>query len=265
VGGAQRANALTSIVGKGTNTGYGPENLPRAMELYATAAGARTTITKTADGDQTLTFDGRNGWMAVPHKPAPEPVLPLYGDDLAGAKLDATLMFPGKIKQALTDLRVGFPFTMPVPTVYVVKAGDTLAGVARTGGVSVESVRALNGLSSNAITPGQRLILKTEDKDMVVVQGRTGPGRPLNKLIFDSETGLLMRLIRYTASPIGRVPTQVDFRDYTELNGVKIPLTWEVTWTDGRETYRLDAKQTQVNVPVPESRFAKPNPPVAAK
>jgi photosynthetic reaction center cytochrome c subunit len=262
VGGAQRVNTLTSIVAKGTNTGYGPEDSPRPLELYATAAGARTTITETADGNATATFDGRNGWMAIPHKPAPFPVLPLYGDDLAGAKLDATLMFPGKIKQALTDLRVGFPFTMPVPTIYIVKPGDTLASIARSAGVSTDAIRFLSGLSSNAVTPGQRLIVKSEDRDMVVVQGRTGPGRPLDKLIFDSETGLLMRLIRYTGSPIGRVPTQIDYRDYTVVNGVKLPLTWEVTWTDGRETYQIDPKQLQVNVAVPDSRFAKPAPPV---
>ena len=265
VGGAQRASALTSIVGKGTSTGYGPENSPRAMELYARASGAHTTITKTDDGDQTVTFDGTNAWMAVPHKPAPEPVLPLHGDDLAGAKLDATLLFPGKIKQALTELRVGFPFTMPVPTTYVVKAGDTLAAIARTAGVTADSIRSRNGLSSSAVTPGQRLITKSEEKDMVVVQGRTAPGRPLVKLIFDDETGLLMRQIRYTASPVGRIPTQVDYRDYTVVNGVKLPLTWELTWTDGRETYRLDPKQVQANAPVPDSRFTKPAAPVAKR
>jgi LysM repeat protein len=267
VGGAQRANALTSIVGKGTNTGYGPENSPRPMEIYAKAAanGALTTITKTDDGDQTVTYDGANAWMAVPHKPAPDPVMQLHGDDLAGAKLDATLLFPGKIKQALTDLRVGYPFTMPVPTTYVVKAGDTLATIARANGVTADSIRTLSALSSTAITPGQRLTLKSEDKDMIVVQGRTAPGRPLDKLVFDDETGLLVRLIRYTGSPIGRIPTQVDYRDYTLVNGVKIPLTWEITWTDGREIYRLDPKQVQVNVAVPDTRFAKPAAPVTKR
>ena len=265
VGGAARANALTSIVGKGTNAGYGPENSPRAMELYAraTPAVALTTLTKTDSGDQTITFDGANGWEAVPHRPAPDPVMRMYGDDLAGKKLEAILAFPGKIKTALTDWRVGFPFTMAVPTPYVVKAGDTLGAIARANGTTVDNIRSLNGLSSNAITPGQRLTVKDEEKDMVVVQGRTRPNGPLNKLIFDEETGLLVRLIRYTASPIGKIPTQIDYSDYTLVNGVRIPLTWEVTWTDGRETYRLDPRQTQANVAVPDARFARPAAPVA--
>jgi LysM repeat protein len=265
IGGEQRASTLTSIVATGTNTGYGPENAPRPLELYARAAGAGalTTITKTDSGDQTITFDGTNAWMAVPHKPAPWPVMPLHGDDLAGAKLDAALLFPAKIKQALIEMRVGFPFTMVVPATYVVKAGDTLGAIARANGVTVDSIRTLSELSSTTIVPGQRLTLKTEEKDMVVVQGRTGPGRPLVKLIFDDETGLLVRQIRYVASPVGRIPTQVDYRDYTAVNGVMIPLTWELTWTDGRETYRLDPRQIQANVPVPDSRFATPLPPVA--
>lgn len=265
VGGAQRANMLTSIVARGTNTGYGPENSPRPLELYARAAGngAMTTITETDDGNQTVTFDGTNAWAAVPHKPAPDPVMQLHGDDLAGAKLDATLLFPGKIKQALTDLRVGFPFTMNVPTIYIVQDGDTLESIARDAGVTVDAIRRLSGLRSNIITPSQRLTLKAEDRDMVVVQGRTAPGRPLDKLVFDGETGLLVRLIRYVGSPIGRIPTQIDYSDYTDVNGVKIPLTWELTWTDGRETYQLDPQTVQANVAVPDARFARPMPPVA--
>ena len=267
IGGEERANSLSSIVAKGTNTGYGPENSPRPLELYARAAGtgALTTITVTDDGNQTITFDGTNAWAAVPHKPAPDPVMQLHGDDLAGAKLDAILLFPGKIKQALTEMRVGFPFTMSVPTVYTVKAGDTLGAIARANSVTVDSIRELSGLSSTAITPGQRLTLKNEDKDMVVLQGRTSPGRPLVKLIFDDETGLLVRQIRYVASPVGRIPTQIDYRDYTAVNGVRIPLTWELTWTDGRETYRLDPRQIQANVAVPDARFARPMPPVPAR
>jgi LysM repeat protein len=152
---------------------------------------------------------------------------------------------------------------MNVPAIYIVKAGDTLGAIARANGVTVDAIRTLSGLSSTNITPGQRLTLKMEDRDMVVVQGRTAPGRPLVKLIFDDETGLLVRQIRYTGSPIGRIPTQIDYRDYTAVNGVRIPFTWELTWTDGRETYRLDPRQVQANVAVPDARFARPAPPVA--
>lgn len=212
VGGAQRANALTSIVARGTNAGYGPEAEKRPMELYARAAGQRMVVTRTDSGDSTTTYDGTNAWSVLPHRPTPDPVLPLTGDDLAGAKLDTELLFPGRIKQSLIEWRTGFPFTLG-------------------------------------------------DKDVMVVQGRTAAGRPLVKLMFDDETGLLVRQLRYTASPIGRVPTQIDYEDYREVAGVKIPHKWTVTWTGFRETFELT--NVQANAAIPAARFAKPAPPVA--
>jgi hypothetical protein len=131
--------------------------------------------------------------------------------------------------------------------------------------VSVDSLRALNSLSTDTVAPGRQFTVKSDDKDMVVVQGRTAPGRPLVKLLFDQETGLLVRQIRYTASPIGRIPTQIDYSDYGVVNGIKIPFKWEVTWTDGRETYQIDPKQVQANVAIPDTRFAKPAAPVAPR
>jgi hypothetical protein len=214
LGGAQRVNALTSLVGRGTNTGFGPEATPRPMELYARAPRQRTVITHTADGDSTETFDGQAGWSAVPHKVAPDPVLALTEDDLAGVKLDAELMFPGQIKQYLIEWRTGFPFTLG-------------------------------------------------DRDLIVVQGRTGPGRPLVKLMFDDATGLLVRQTRYLDSPVGKIPTQIDYEDYREIpgTGVKMPFKWTVMWTYGRETFQLT--QVQANAQIPAARFAKPAPPMA--
>jgi hypothetical protein len=45
------------------------------------------------------------------------------------------------------------------------------------------------------------------------------------------------------------------------VNGVKLPFKWVVTWTNFRETYEIT--QMQTNVPVPATRFGKPDPPVA--
>jgi hypothetical protein len=213
IGGAQRANAITSIVAIGTNTGYGPEGHPRPVQIYAKAAPAkRTSITQTDDGLSTTTFDGVSGWIAVPHKPSATPVETLSGDLLAGAKLDAQLMFPGGIKQYLTDMRVGYPFTLG-------------------------------------------------DRDVVVLQGRARPGGPLVKLFFDPDSGLLLRQLRYVTTPIGRVPTQIDYSDYRPVNGVRIPFKWTATWTNFRETFQLT--QVQANAAVPDTRFAKPAPPMA--
>ena len=41
------------------------------------------------------------------------------------------------------------------------------------------------------------------------------------KLYFDKETGLLSRSVRYTDSPVGLNPTQIDYSDYREVAGTK--------------------------------------------
>jgi len=99
-----------------------------------------------------------------------------------------------------------------------------------------------------------------DDKDVIVVQGRARAGGPLVKLFFDETSGLLLRQLRYAQTPIGRVPTQVDYSDYRLVNGVRMPFKWVVTWTNFRETYEMT--QVQANAQIPATRFAKPEPPV---
>jgi hypothetical protein len=209
IGGAQRAAALTSYTARGTSTGYGPDGESRQLELYARAPNQRTTIVHTASGDSTATFDGRTAWVAAPFRPVP--VLALAGTDLDGARLDAELAFPARIKQVLTKWRTGLP---------------TVIG----------------------------------DREVQVVQG-TGAGGITATLYFDGETGLLVRQVRFVPSPVGNLPTQVDYSDYREVAGVKMPFKWTVTWLDGRDNIELT--EVLPNVPVDASRFARPAPPVA--
>src|SRR5690242_10512036 len=94
-----------------------------------------------------------------------------------------------------------------------------------------------------------------DDRQVQVVQG-SGPGAALATLYFDADSGLLSRVVRYTDSFVGRFPTQIDFSDYREVSGVKIPFRWTVVWLDGQETFELT--KIDVNVPIIKSRFAKP-------
>jgi hypothetical protein len=97
------------------------------------------------------------------------------------------------------------------------------------------------------------------DREARIVQGRKASGTPI-KLYFDEETGLLVRLVRYsTQSPVGRVPTQVDFEDYRDVSGIKFPFKWTSTWTNGRTVHQL--KSVQINPPIPATTFERPMPP----
>jgi outer membrane lipoprotein-sorting protein len=96
--------------------------------------------------------------------------------------------------------------------------------------------------------------------DVEVVQGSNGGNFPV-KLYFDKESGLLVRQVRYTNSPVGLNPTEVDYADYREVSGVKMPFRWTTTWTDGRATTELS--EIKANTPVEAAKFAKPAAPAS--
>ena len=89
----------------------------------------------------------------------------------------------------------------------------------------------------------------------------TAPNRPALQLYFDQENGLLLRLMRFAETPLGRNPTQIDYADYRETDGVKIPYRWTLTRPNGSFTIRIE--QVQQNVPIDEKRFVAPSEPPA--
>jgi hypothetical protein len=99
------------------------------------------------------------------------------------------------------------------------------------------------------------------DRDVRIVQGKKASGSPI-KLYFEEDSGLLVRVVRYSESPVGRVPTQIDYEDYREVSGIKLPFKWTSTWTDGRTVFEL--KSVRLNVSIDAKRFAKPTPPTQA-
>jgi len=94
------------------------------------------------------------------------------------------------------------------------------------------------------------------DRDYAVVQG-SGPRGFLATLYFDPATGLLSRLIRYGPSPIGRMPTQIDYADYRDVGGIKFPFEYKFMWLDGRYTAKLTKVET--NVAIDATKFGRPS------
>jgi hypothetical protein len=96
-----------------------------------------------------------------------------------------------------------------------------------------------------------------DGRDVDVVQG-TGSRGLVATLYFDKQSGLLVRMVRFGSSPIGRAPTQVDFADYRDVPGagIKMPYRWTFGWLNGRDTIEL--KDVRVNVPIEAAVFASP-------
>ena len=207
IGGASQLTKLTSFVAKGTYEGYDSFSEKVPVEIFANAPNQLTTIVHTQNGDSVSTYDGNYGWIAAADKLMR--VLPLSGGDLEGARMDAFLSFPARIKQEF-QWRTGFP------------------------SVSID------------------------DRPVQVIQnvarGETGA-----KLYFDSQSGLLVRQVRYVDTVVGIIPTQIDYSDYRTVAGVQVPFRRVVTWTDGRSTIELS--QVQANARIETAKFATPAPP----
>jgi photosynthetic reaction center cytochrome c subunit len=87
------------------------------------------------------------------------------------------------------------------------------------------------------------------------VAGRRGEKTPV-RLYFDEQTGLLVRLVRFGETPLGRLPTQIDYADYREVGEVKIPFRWTLARPGGRFT--IQVTEVKQNVPVDDAKFEKP-------
>ena len=64
--------------------------------------------------------------------------------------------------------------------------------------------------------------LKMGSSEAVLVFARND-GQPPLELYFDRNSGLLLRELRFADTPLGLNPTRIDFSDYADFEGVKIP------------------------------------------
>jgi outer membrane lipoprotein-sorting protein len=124
------------------------------VEVFAKAPGQRTIIAHTPNGDEITTCDGRDGWIALPDNVVP--LVRLTGGDLDGAKVDAMLSFPARIKQSRSQWRVGTA-TIDDHDVEVVEGtGAGLAPVKfyfdKSSGLLVRMVRFTNTIVGQVTT-----------------------------------------------------------------------------------------------------------------
>jgi Photosynthetic reaction centre cytochrome C subunit len=218
-GGTQKLATLTSFVAKGGYQGYDDlESSP--VEIYANSSGQFLQLNHGPNGDRISVDDGRNAWTSHPETEAPVPVLGMDGGDLQGLHFEAQLFFPARIKQLLTNLRVGYPLS------------GTLSILPDEVGAGID------------------------DRQLTVMQGTTVAGGLKVRLYFDTQSGLLVRMVRYTNLPFGFITTELDFSDYRDVGGIKFPFRITKTWVDGRSVIEL--KSVEVNAAIDSAKFIKP-------
>jgi len=153
-------------------------------------------------------------------------------------------------KVTVTDGRNGWFASPDKPAPLIQLTGGNLDGA------KLDTMVLFPGLVKTMATNWRVGSTSIEDKDVQVVQG-TVNGQNFN-LYFDEDTGLLVRMVRFADSLMGRVPTQMDFSNYKDVNGVKLPFTIITTWTDNQTTTELTS--IQANGPVDAAKFNRPAP-----
>ena len=87
-------------------------------------------------------------------------------------------------------------------------------------------------------------------------------GQAAARFYFDRQSGLLLRMLHYTDTALGLIPTQVDFFDYRGVGGVKTPFRWTIARPGNSFTIQLD--QVLNNVPIDPVKFVEPVQPPSA-
>jgi zinc protease len=97
---------------------------------------------------------------------------------------------------------------------------------------------------------------KVASSEAYVVEATPAEGTP-EKFYFDANTGLVVRQDSERESPQGKLPAEIYFEDYKEVDGIKIPyLTKFIT-----PAFAFSVKLTEVkhNLEIDEAKFNKPS------
>jgi hypothetical protein len=76
------------------------------------------------------------------------------------------------------------------------------------------------------------------------------------KLYFDAQTGLLVRRYVEFKTALGPTPVQVDYEDYREVDGVKLP--FQLRWSNPRYSWGRKVDRIEHNVSIDGAKFDPP-------
>jgi hypothetical protein len=111
--------------------------------------------------------------------------------------------------------------------------------------------------TSQSMTPGG--IQKVGERDAYVVERATDTNT--ERYYFDSQTGLLLRKMTINKTVLMPFPEQVDFEDYRDVDGVKVPFTIRYSAIDTYNSWTRTFTDIKRNSPLDDTLFAMPAAP----
>jgi outer membrane lipoprotein-sorting protein len=103
---------------------------------------------------------------------------------------------------------------------------------------------------------------KIGDKDVYTILAQAADGSGNERLSFDANSGLLVRVVQRTPTAFGPNSTQFDFSDYRDAGGVKAPFEVRVAGPNNIAFWHFT--EVKFNAPVDDGIFAKPSGPSKA-
>lgn len=211
-----------------------------------------------------------------------EKYLAAVGGQAAAAKFQ-TQILKGTIAQS-QDRKSNFEVTTKSPDKYLAvietPQGTQRRGLAGSAGW-VASPRGTRALNASEIAESRRVAdlfglvkftpastmrvvgrRKLNDRDVIVVADR--PSETVQRrYFFDAETGLLTRLVTLTDALLNNLPEQIDFEDYRDVDGAKVPFVVRVSSIDTFNSYTRTVTEVRHGVPVEDKLFDMPPAPAA--
>jgi hypothetical protein len=98
---------------------------------------------------------------------------------------------------------------------------------------------------------------KVGDRDAYVLRARITQ-HYMERYFFDTQTGLLLRVITLEDTLIGWIPEQTDYEDYRDVDGVKLPYTVRQSYVDPWIGWTRKFTEIKSGAPVDEKKFDPP-------
>jgi hypothetical protein len=131
-------------------------------------------------------------------------------------------------------------------------AGEDLAAVKRRAEFN-ESLKLKELYPDLKITARE----KVGDRGAFVLESEAGKSE-ITRLFFDVQTGLLLRRQTIGKNILAPIPEQVDYEDYRDVDGVKLPFTIRQSFVDPWIGWTQKFTEIKQNIPIEGAKFDLP-------
>jgi photosynthetic reaction center cytochrome c subunit len=129
-------------------------------------------------------------------------------------------------------------------------SGDGLAQAKREGNFYADSKLKLQ--YSSMVVEGKESL---GNREVFVIRGIREDGT-LEKLLFDVQSGLLLRRYWETSTFFGQLPSGIDYDNYKKVGSVRMPFTMRRSRSG--TTLLQTVTELKLNIPIEDSKFSKP-------